>query len=230
MIIKYKNKILIWLVIIFFSLLIYYSYPEFFKKIFICLAIGDIKSLAFYLKSFGNWTLSLLLLLFVVLTFDLFFPFILLEGAVAMIYGVFWGVIISWVGEVSGAIFMFVFARFFFRGKITSWLEKSRYLKQADDYSSQHGFRILFYARVFPLVPTGIITSVAAISKISNRDFLIATTLGKLPPIIIKVVLGYDIINVKENGVKSAIALILIVVFCYIVFLLKKEKTYKGNK
>jgi len=187
-------RVLGWLFIILSFGMMYLWQPEFFEHAYSIIEHGDINGLAQYLRSFGSWSILITITLFVVMTFTIVFPFMILSGAAGIMYGLFWGIIISWTGEVVGAIFMFAFARYFFRNLIASWIQKSNYLKQVDDYSAKNGFKALLIARLLPLAPSGIITAVAAISKMSVKDFLLATVIGKLPPVIIKVLLGHDLV------------------------------------
>jgi len=62
-----------------------------------------------------------------------------------------------------------------------------------------------------PLAPSGIITAVAAISKMGFKDFFLATLIGKLPPVVIKVLLGHDIVFAGENMTRLIIILVLVV-------------------
>ena len=128
------------------------------------------------------------------------------------------------MGEVVGALIMYVFARYFFRSAVEGWVTKSPYLKQVDDYSADNGFKVLLIARLLPLAPSGIITAVAAISKMSFRDFFLATFLGKLPPVIIKVMLGHDLVFASENMTRLVIV-ILLVVFIYVGLWWHKRNT-----
>ena len=139
-----------WVFIIIASWLMYLWQPEFFQHAYTIIEHGDIIALAEYLRSFGPWSIVVTLVLFIVMTFTIVFPFMILSGAAGIMYGLFWGVIISWIGEVLGAVFMFVFARYFFRSFIAAWLRKSTYLQQADDYSAANGFKALLIARLLP--------------------------------------------------------------------------------
>lgn len=193
------KKLLGWIFIFAASYLVYLWQPEFFQQAYGYIEHGDIASLAEYLRSFGVWSVIVVLVLFVVMTFTIVFPFFILSGAAAIMYGVFWGTIISWAGEVIGAQFMFVFARYFFRNTVATWVSHSRYLKQVDDYSAENGFKALLVARLLPLAPSGIITAVAAISRISYQDFFLATLIGKLPPVVVKVIMGHDVAYASQN-------------------------------
>lgn len=208
------NKLGGWLVIIISAGLLYIWQPEFFHTAYGMIQQGDIAALAAYLRSFGAWSVVITLALFVVMTFTIAFPFMILSGAAGIMYGLLWGTVISWTGEVLGALFMFVFARFFFRQSVAGWIAKSRYLKQVDDYSAANGFKALLVARLLPLAPSGIITAVAAVSRMRFRDFFLATLIGKLPPVVIKVVLGHDLALAGEN-LSRLIAMAVLVIGVY---------------
>lgn len=205
-------KILGWLFIIISFGMMYLWQPEFFQHAYHFMENGDIIGLADYLRSFGLWSIVITLILFIIMTFTVVFPFMILSGAAGIMYGLFWGVIISWIGEVVGAVAMFLFARYFFRSSIEGWIQKSNYLQQVDEYSATKGFRTLLIARLLPLAPSGIITAVAAISRISARDFFLATLIGKLPPVVIKVLLGHDIVFAGENMTRLIVVASVVVV------------------
>ena len=201
-----------WLFIMLSFVMMYLWQPEFFQHAYSIIEHGDIISLAEYLRSFGPWSIAIILALFIVMTFTVVFPFMILSGATGIIYGLFWGVIISWIGEVIGAIFMFIFARYFFRQCIAIWVQKSEYLKQVDDYSAENGFKALLIARLLPLAPSGIITAVAAISRMRFKDFFLATLIGKLPPVVIKVLLGHDLVFAGENMTRLILVIVAIII------------------
>lgn len=200
-----------WLFIILLFGAIYLWQPEFFQHSYSILKHGDIIALAEYLGSFGSWSVLVTIILFIVMTFTIVFPFMILSGATGIIYGLFFGTIISWTGEVIGAVVMFVFSRYFFRQFVKGWITKSSYLKQVDDYSAANGFKALLIARLLPLAPSGIITAVAAISRISFKDFFLATLIGKLPPVIIKVLLGHDVVFAGENMTRLLVVIFVVI-------------------
>lgn len=210
------NKLFGWLAIAVMIGLTYLWQPEFFHHAYGIIEKGDIAALAEYLRSFGAGAILVTISLFVVMTFTIVFPFMILSGAAGIVFGLFWGIIISWVGEVIGALVMFIFARYFFRHTVEGWIVKSRYLKQVDDYSAENGFKALLIARLLPLAPSGIITAIAAISRMSFKDFWWATFIGKLPPVVIKVLLGHDIVFAGEN-MDRLIFVTLLVVLIYVV-------------
>lgn len=222
-------RLLGWLVIILSFGAMYWWQPEFFQHAYSIIEKGDIIALAEYLRSFGPWSILVTIVLFIVMTFTIVFPFMILSGAAGIMYGLFWGIIISWAGEVIGAVCMFVIARYFFRRMLEGWIQKSKYLKQVDDYSAENGFKALLIARLLPLAPSGIITAVAAISRISFKDFFLATFLGKLPPVVIKVLLGHDLVFAGENMTRLILVVVLVVVVYVGLWWYKRKKGKKDN-
>lgn len=225
-----KNKIFSWIVLLSLLGLFYLWQPDFFTHAYAIIKRGDIAALAEYLHSFGSWTIAVIVALFIIMTFTIIFPFMILSGATGIIYGLFWGTMISWLGEVVGALFMYVFARYFFRSAAELWIAKSPYLKQVDDYSAANGFKALLIARLLPLAPSGIITAVAAISHMSFRDFFLATLIGKLPPIVIKVMLGHDLVFASENMIRLATIILLIVTVYAVLWWFKRRKNVDADK
>lgn len=220
------NRIWGWLAVIGLCALVYLWQPEFFAAAYHYIERGDIAGLAAFLRGFGAWSIVVTIVLFVIMTFTIVFPFMILSGAAAIMYGLFWGTMISWAGEVIGALAMFFFARVCFRSMVAGWIGKSPYWQQVDDYSAANGFKALLIARLLPLAPSGIITAVAAISRIRFRDFFLATLLGKLPPVVIKVLLGHDLVYAGEN-MNRLIAVVLLVVGVYAALWWRKRQKRK---
>lgn len=223
------KKLFNWIFIVVFLFLLYLWQPEFFHQVYAIIKHGDIAALADYLRSFGHWTIVAIIALFVIMTFTIVFPFMILSGATGILYGLFWGTIISWMGEVIGALVMYIFARYFFRSAFESWITKSPYLKQVDDYSAANGFKVLLIARLLPLAPSGIITAVAAISRMTFKDFFLATFIGKLPPVIIKVMLGHDLVFASENMTRLVVIILLVILIYAGLWWHKRTKKQNGE-
>lgn len=73
------------------------------------------------------------------------------------------------------------------------------------------------FARALPYFPSGILTAIGALSKISVRDYIIANLIGKFPSTALEVVIGHDIVNFKQNSMRLTVLVIVtgIVFFAY---------------
>jgi uncharacterized membrane protein YdjX (TVP38/TMEM64 family) len=195
-----------------FACLFYRWHPEMFQQSIALIHHGDAAVLADFLQGFGLWGIIVTIALFVVMTFTIVFPFILLSAATGIVYGIFWGIVISWLGEVIGAIIMFIFIRYCLSGFVEKWLKKRNYSRQIAGCGGGNAFKALLIARLLPPAPSGIITAVSAVSRISWRDFLLATVIGKLPPVIFKVMVGHDIAFAGQNRFRLIAVSVFVVV------------------
>jgi uncharacterized membrane protein YdjX (TVP38/TMEM64 family) len=195
--------------------------PEFFHQVFRLLKQGEIVVLAEYLRSFGWATIAAIIVVYIVMTFCLITPYLLLAGACGIIYGIFWGAIIGWVGEMIGATLLFSYGRYFFRSVVEQSIQNNRYLKKADDYAAVKGFFAMLIGRLVPLVPSAILTSVASISNISFTKFILATAVGIIPAVFVKVLLGHDLLYFREN-VERLVAVLVFIAIPYAGVILYK--------
>lgn len=159
----------------------------------------DAARLTEYYRGLGIWAVVISLGLNILQTFVVFMPSVFLSGANALVFGLFWGTLVSWLGEVIGAVIAFGIYRCLGRGSVEE-LEKSRgYLQKIDELSSRRGFGIVLILRVLPAMPSGIINLLAALSKISFAAFITATAIGKLPSLVLESFIGHDLFAWREN-------------------------------
>lgn len=212
------RKLISWVIFCLAVFTAYLANPEFFQHAYLLISHGEISALAEYLRSFGWATVAVIILVYIIMTFCLIVPYLILAGACGMIYGLFWGTVLGWTGEIVGAVLLFSYGRYFFRSVAEVWINKSRHLANANKYSAINGFMTLFIGRVVPLIPSAVLTTVASISKISFKNFVLATATGIIPAVFVKVLLGHDLIFIRENAVRLVCVLALIVIAYGILF------------
>ena len=133
-----------------------------------------------------------------------------------MIFGLPLGILISWLAETVGVVISFLLMRYLFRGTAEKIIATSNSLKNIDEASGKNGLQWMAFARALPYFPSGILTAIGALSKISVRDYIIANLIGKFPSTALEVVIGHDIVNFKQNSMR----LTVLVIVTGIVFLL----------
>ncbi|MBC2727139.1 VTT domain-containing protein [Desulfosporosinus sp.] len=147
-------------------------------------------------------------------------PSIFVTGANVIVFGPVNGFIISWVGEVIGALVSFYLYRLGFKKRLERLGRKHIML---DRIVSAKGFKItvlLFQARLLPFIPSGFVTLAGAVSNIYMLHFLIATALGKLPSLALEALVSFDIININTNWIRLTITIFALV---SIILLLRKR-------
>ena len=178
---------------------IHHFAPEFFHKVLVLSTRGDIKGTARFLNSFGPWAIIVSFLLDVFINAVGFLPSIFLSTANGLIFGLPLGIAISWVAESVGVILSFLVMRYFLRDTAEQLIEKSNNLKRLDEMSSSGGLVAMTLARTLPYFPSGVLNALGAISKMSLKDYVIASFVGKFPSTALEVIMGHDIVNYRTN-------------------------------
>ena len=93
-----------------------------------------------------------------------------------------------------------------------------------DDLSGRKGLQWMALARMLPYFPSGILTAIGAVSKISTRDYIIANLIGKFPSTALEVVIGHDLVNFQQHSERLAVlvTLVIIIFIAYKRFAAKK--------
>lgn len=137
--------------------------------------------------SWGIWGPTIFIVLYAV------GPSFLVPGAVMTIagglaFGTLWGSVYSLVGADIGAIVAFGAGRFLGR----SFVERlfGERFQNALNKIARHGFQIIFYLRMVPVVPYNALNLLAGASPIRFRDYFWASMIGMVPGTILFAFLG----------------------------------------
>ena len=145
-----------------------------------------------------------------------FGPSLLVPGAVMTIagglaFGTLWGSIYSLVGADAGALVAFAAGRFlgqsFVRGAVGQRFEKLL------GHIERHGFQIIFYLRLVPIIPYNALNLLAGASPITFRDYFWASMIGMVPGTILFAFLGDALWHPTSSRFFLALALIAV---CFI--------------
>jgi uncharacterized membrane protein YdjX (TVP38/TMEM64 family) len=121
----------------------------------------------------------------------LFLPgFILTLGAGA-VFGLVRGTLAVWGGATLGAAASFLIARYFARKKVALWLQDRRDLSSLDAALGRHGARLVFLARLSPLLPYNLLNYFFGLTRVGFWSYLLASWAGMLPGIVLYVYLGF---------------------------------------
>lgn len=189
----------------------------------------DVNQIVDFYRSLGLWAVFISLGLNIIQTFIVFMPSVFLSGANAIVFGLFWGTLISWLGEVIGAALAFILYRYFGRSTMEELEQSREYLQKIDELSSRRGFGIVLLLRILPAMPSGLINLLAAVSKISFASFMLATALGKLPSLVLETLIGHDLFSWREN-LPRLLVVTAIVAVGYGVYSLVRKKGITRRK
>jgi uncharacterized membrane protein YdjX (TVP38/TMEM64 family) len=120
-------------------------------------------------------------------------PSFLVPGAVMTIagglaFGTAWGSVYSLIGGDAGALLAFAAGRFLGKSFVEQIVgERFQSMLQK---IAKHGFQIIFYLRMVPVIPYNALNLLAGASPISFRDYFWATMIGMVPGTILFAFLG----------------------------------------
>ena len=114
-----------------------------------------------------------------------------------MVYGSWWGGVITWVGAMLGASFAFALVRALGRPFVERMVPAKQW-EQISLWSDDRGAAVLLVARLVPVIAFNLINYVAALTGISWWTFLWATGLGILPLTILLSILGDRMLSMPQ--------------------------------
>ena len=196
------------LLIVLMFVVIHLIAPDFLPEVLELLSHGDISETAEYIKSYGSMAIAFSFLLTLFVNAIGFPPAIIFSTANTLIFGIFWGIVLSVVAETVGVTISFLLLRFFFRDTAKQLIEKSRFLRSIDKYSSKKGFAVMLIARMVPYMPSGVLNAVGALSSLSLRDYFLASFIGKFPSTGIEAIIGHDTITQQEDFTRIIVVII----------------------
>ncbi len=131
---KFRLSVLALLILVLAA--IHFFDPTFYPTIYHLSKDGDLRGTIAYLHSFGIYAAFMSFFIDVVINIVGFLPSIFISTANGLIFGLFWGVIISWLAETVGVLISFYVMRTLFRGMAMNIINKSKTLKKLDSYDS----------------------------------------------------------------------------------------------
>jgi len=142
-----------------------------------------------FIPQLGLWAPVVFIILYALGTV-LFVPGSALTLGAGAIFGVVKGTMIVSVASVLGATLSFLIGRYFARQLIEKKLEKNQTFKAIDDAVAEEGWKIVGLTRLSPIFPFTLLNYGYGITKVSLKDYLLASWIGMLPGTVMYVYLG----------------------------------------
>lgn len=143
-----------------------------------------------YLRSFGIWAPVISAALMILQSVAAPVPAFLLTFANGMLFGWFWGAVLSWSSAMAGAASCFALARVLGRPAVERLAGGSAVLSAADRFFERFGLHSILVARLLPFVSFDVVSYAAGLTPMRFSRFVIATGLGQLPATLLYSWLG----------------------------------------
>jgi uncharacterized membrane protein YdjX (TVP38/TMEM64 family) len=136
-------------------------------------------------------------------------PSFFITAANILFFGFWPGTLISFLGEALGAVLSFLLYRNGFKEKVSGRLYRFPRIQKLVEQEGKQAFLMIFSLRLLPFVPSGLVTFAAAIGKVSTLIFLVASSLGKIPALLIE---AYSVYQVTRFGWQGKIIIVVIAI------------------
>ncbi|GEO12230.1 TVP38/TMEM64 family protein [Segetibacter aerophilus] len=146
-------------------------------------------------------------------------PSVFLTAANILFFGFWNGTLISFAGESIGAAIAFWLYRKGFKKGIEKKGSTFPAVKRLLEAEGRKAFMAIISLRLIPFIPSGLITFTSAIGRVSMITFFIASSLGKIPALLIEAYAAYEVTAFNWQG-----KVILLLIGIYLLYMVLKKK------
>lgn len=157
-----------------------------------------------------------------------FLPAAPLSIAAGALFGTLLGTIYTVIGASIGAIAAFFFARFlgqdFVERFLKNWFKK---IFAYNEKLAQNGFQVVLFLRLVPLFPFNGLNFALGLTRVSFRDYALATAIGIIPGAFAFVYFGSSLASL--DPLQIAIATIVLFGLIFAPTFYKKHQAKRGK-
>jgi uncharacterized membrane protein YdjX (TVP38/TMEM64 family) len=213
--IEYKPYVVLGIIML---VLLVVAYEYYHKYIYVFRDPDKIRDI---IMSYGKYGISVFLLIQILQVIAFFIPGEIVQVSGGYVYGTVFGSILSIIGITAGSIICYGISRIYGKPLINKIISK-RHLKFFDKILQLGSVNsIVFLLYLIPGIPKDVLAYICGISDINLKNFILCSTLGRLPGIVISTYFGSKI----YSGNKIELIIIALMMFSlFLVGILKGEK------
>ncbi|MEH7111179.1 TVP38/TMEM64 family protein [Neobacillus niacini] len=170
----------------------------------------------------GILSLLISVLLVAICVFFPVIPFPVLAGVIGGVFGTTQGVVVSLTGAMIGTMAFFFLCRYGFRDYAQAKLMNKPKVEEYEAYLNRNSFLAILTCRLIPIIPAPVVNIIGGLSKVNGFIFFSASTIGKLPNILILSYAGASFTSNKLFSFGLYGGYILVVFLVYIVIMYRR--------
>jgi uncharacterized membrane protein YdjX (TVP38/TMEM64 family) len=188
----------------------------------IVIAIGFFQKdeLLTLIKGGGILSIFISMLFVAICVFFPVIPFPVLAGVIGGVFGTTQGVIVSLTGAMAGTMGFFFLSRYGFRDYAQSKLMNYPKVQDYENFLNRNSFVAILTCRLVPIIPAPVVNIICGLSNVNWLIFFTASTIGKIPNILILSYAGasYSSNKLFSFGLYGGYILILILINFVIMY------------
>ncbi|WP_281883480.1 TVP38/TMEM64 family protein [Paenibacillus sp. YYML68] len=138
-------------------------------------------------------------------------PYPVVGSVIGAAFGPMLGGLLTWVGSAAASVLMFLFVRYGYQDWGRRLLQRYHRLDRVTAWFERNAFLAIVFSRLLPFIPSIIINVYAALSRVSWLTYTIASSLGKIPAMLLFAFVGDSVVTEPRQ--------LLVVIAVYGVFL-----------
>ncbi|EEF59973.1 TVP38/TMEM64 family protein [Pedosphaera parvula] len=142
-----------------------------------------------WINGLGAWGWAAFVLIYI-LACVLLIPGSILTLGAGAIFGVVKGSILVSIGATLGATVAFLIGRYLARNAIARKIEHNEKFSAIDKAVAAQGWKIVLLTRLSPIFPFTLLNYVFGLTRISLRDYVLASWIGMMPGTVMYVYIG----------------------------------------
>ncbi len=157
-------------------------------------------------------------------------PYPIIGGLIGAAYGPALGGFITWFGSSLASILMFLFVRYGYQDWGLKILHRYKGVAKVTALYENNAFLMILFSRMLPFIPSIIINIYSALSRVSFLSYAIASSLGKVPAMLLFALIGNNLVTDSRNLLLTLAiygGFLAITLSCY--YWWKKEGVPKGQ-
>lgn len=142
-----------------------------------------------WISGLGPWGPAAFIAVYI-LACVLFIPGSVLTLGAGALFGVAWGSIYVSIASTLGAAAAFLIGRYLAREAIARKMESHARFKAIDEAVAKEGWKIVGLVRLSPVFPFNLLNYALGLTRVSFRDYVLASWLGMIPGTVMYVYIG----------------------------------------
>ncbi|NEO28009.1 MAG: TVP38/TMEM64 family protein [Kamptonema sp. SIO4C4] len=153
-----------------------------------------------WIDSLGIWGPIAFIAIYVIAAVFLISGGLLTLGAGVLFQPVWYGFIVVSLASTIAATLSFLIGRYIARGWVSKKIEQQPKFKVIDKAVAREGWKIVGLTRLSPIFPFVFLNYAFGVTKVSLRDYVIASWIGMMPGTVMYVYLGSLAGNIATLG------------------------------
>lgn len=155
-----------------------------------------------WIKGVGPAGPAIFILFYIVLCV-LLIPGSVLTAGAGVLFGVALGTVYVSIASVAGATCAFLIGRYLARAWVARKIEGNPKFKAIDEAVAREGWKIVGLTRLSPVFPFTLLNYAYGLTKVSLRDYVLASWIAMLPGTVLYVYLGSLLGDLAKVGVEK---------------------------